>query len=85
VKPADRKLGMDRRISRRDILHGVGALAATSFVPGTVPSSRSGVSMFIQSLQNLRVSIRNSCVYGWTLSRDPERQDHPQSMLRDLR
>jgi len=34
VKPTDRKLGMDRRISRRDILHGVGALAATSLIPG---------------------------------------------------
>ena len=34
MKPADRNLGMGRRISRRDLLHGVGALAATSLVPG---------------------------------------------------
>jgi len=34
VKLTDRNLGMDRRISRRDLLHGVGALAATSLVPG---------------------------------------------------
>jgi len=34
MKPSDRNLGMDRRISRRDLLHGVGALAATSLVPG---------------------------------------------------
>ena len=34
MKPADRNLGMDRRISRRDLLHGVGALAATSLLPG---------------------------------------------------
>ena len=30
----DRKLGMNRNISRRDVLHGVGAIAAASFVPG---------------------------------------------------
>jgi spermidine dehydrogenase len=30
----DRNLGMDRRISRRDILHGFGAIAAATFVPG---------------------------------------------------
>ena len=34
MKISDRKLGMDRRISRRDVLHGFGALAAASFVPG---------------------------------------------------
>ena len=30
----DRDLGMDRPISRRDLLHGIGAMAATSLVPG---------------------------------------------------
>jgi spermidine dehydrogenase len=34
MKFKDRKLGMDRNISRRDVLHGVGAVAAASFVPG---------------------------------------------------
>jgi len=34
VKSEDRNLGMDRPISRRDLLHGVGALAAASLVPG---------------------------------------------------
>jgi spermidine dehydrogenase len=34
MKSKDRKLGMDRRVSRRDILHGFGAVAAASFVPG---------------------------------------------------
>lgn len=33
-KRPDRELGMDRPISRRDILHGFGAVAASSFVPG---------------------------------------------------
>ena len=34
MKTEDRNLGMDRPISRRDLLHGVGALAATSLIPG---------------------------------------------------
>ena len=34
MKSEDRDLGMDRPISRRDLLHGVGALAAASLVPG---------------------------------------------------
>jgi spermidine dehydrogenase len=34
MKPADRNLGMDRTISRRDLLHGMGALAASTLVPG---------------------------------------------------
>jgi spermidine dehydrogenase len=36
MKPGDRDLGMGRRISRRDLLHGVGGLAAASMVPGQV-------------------------------------------------
>jgi len=36
MKPADRDLGMGRRISRRDLLHGVGGLAAASMIPGGV-------------------------------------------------
>jgi spermidine dehydrogenase len=34
MNPKDRKLGMNRHISRRDVLHGVGAFAASSFIPG---------------------------------------------------
>jgi len=34
VNSKDRNLGMDRPISRRDILHGVGVMAAASLVPG---------------------------------------------------
>ncbi|MCZ6779209.1 MAG: NAD(P)-binding protein, partial [Acidobacteria bacterium] len=34
MKPADRNLGMDRSISRRDLLIGMGALAASAFIPG---------------------------------------------------
>lgn len=34
MKSKDRKLGMNEKITRRDVLHGVGAFAAASFVPG---------------------------------------------------
>ena len=34
MKPADRNLGMDRSISRRDLLLGMGAFAACAFLPG---------------------------------------------------
>ncbi len=33
MKPADRDLGMDRSISRRDLLLGMGAYAAGAFIP----------------------------------------------------
>ncbi|MBW2578188.1 MAG: NAD(P)/FAD-dependent oxidoreductase [Deltaproteobacteria bacterium] len=34
MKPTDRNLGMDRPISRRDLLHGMGTLAASTLLPG---------------------------------------------------
>ena len=34
MKAEDRNLGMDRSISRRDVLLGMGALAASTFMPG---------------------------------------------------
>ena len=34
MRSEDRNLGMDRPISRRDLLHGVGALATMSLIPG---------------------------------------------------
>ena len=34
MKSTDRNLGMDRPISRRDLLHGMGALAAGTLLPG---------------------------------------------------
>ena len=33
MNPADRNLGMDRSISRRDLLLGMGAFAASAFIP----------------------------------------------------
>jgi spermidine dehydrogenase len=35
MKPGDRNLGMDRHISRRDLLHGVGALTTGTLLPGS--------------------------------------------------
>jgi len=35
MKPTDRNLGMDHCISRRDLLHGVGALATGTLIPGS--------------------------------------------------
>ena len=34
MKPTDRELGLNRPTSRRDLLHGVVALAASTLVPG---------------------------------------------------
>ena len=34
IKREDRNLGMDRPISRRDVLNGIGALAASTLLPG---------------------------------------------------
>ncbi|MBW2578183.1 MAG: twin-arginine translocation signal domain-containing protein, partial [Deltaproteobacteria bacterium] len=34
MKRSDRELGMNRSISRRDFLNGVGAVAAGTLVPG---------------------------------------------------
>ena len=48
MKPGDRELGLDRRISRRDLLHGFGALAASTFISGrgvaeeTLPLAEAG-------------------------------------------
>ena len=33
-KAEDRNLGMNKAISRRDVLHGIGAVATSSLVPG---------------------------------------------------
>ena len=40
VKTGDRNIGMDRGITRRDILHGAGALAAMSLLPGKLPANQ---------------------------------------------
>ena len=49
MKPSDRDLGMGRGITRRDILHGIGALAAT----GLMPAKLSGAQAAVGSSQSL--------------------------------
>ena len=59
---------MDRRISRRDILHGVGAIAATSMLPGSAAGTamtpgdtvRTGSLEYPPSLTGLRGSHAGS-------------------------
>ena len=41
TKARDRDLGMNREITRRDILHGVGGFAAASIIPGTAMAGAS--------------------------------------------
>ncbi len=40
MKTTDRELGMGRQISRRDLLHGIGGLAAGALVPGQALADR---------------------------------------------
>ena len=36
MKWSDKKLGMHKTISRRDVVHGIGALGAASLIPGSL-------------------------------------------------
>ncbi|MEE9231246.1 MAG: twin-arginine translocation signal domain-containing protein, partial [Acidobacteriota bacterium] len=50
MKPGDRDLGMDRRISRRDFLHGLGAVAAGSMIGGTTLADRSSAARHTEAV-----------------------------------
>ena len=59
MKTEDRNLGMNRPISRRDLLHGVGAIAAASLVPGQlaakeVPAPGIGSASYPPALTGMR-------------------------------
>ncbi len=60
AKYSDRELGMGQKISRRDILHGFGALAAASFIPGisfaneVLAAERSGHPYYPPGLMGMR-------------------------------
>ena len=45
MKQSDRDLGMDHRISRRDFVHGLGALSAASTFPGSILAGQDGNSL----------------------------------------
>ena len=50
MKPGDRDLGMDRPISRRDFLHGLGAVAAGGVLAGTTLTDRSSAATHAEAV-----------------------------------
>ena len=61
---------MDRLISRRDLLHGVGALAATSLVPGQAFADKLGAGRYPPALTGLRGSHVGSFEVAHQLARE---------------
>ena len=61
---------MDRLISRRDLLHGVGALAAISLVPGHAFADKLGAGSYPPALTGLRGSHIGSFEVAHQLARD---------------
>ena len=96
MNPTDRDLGMDRPISRRDLLHGMGALAVSSLVPGraladeTLALERAGVvaAGYPPALTGMRGSHAGSFEVAHQLARDGRREwgaiQEPDSDLYDL-
>ncbi|MCZ6773363.1 MAG: NAD(P)/FAD-dependent oxidoreductase [Proteobacteria bacterium] len=76
MKSTDRNLGMDRRISRRDLPHGVGFLAATSLAPGRALADellgleRAGAGGYPPALTGLRGSHIGSFEAAHALARN---------------
>jgi spermidine dehydrogenase len=93
-KQRDRELGMDRAISRRDILHGFGALAASSFVPGTViadeiiAAEKAGHPYYPPGLTGMRGDHDGSFDVAHKLAREGKRDwgpvEEPDSGVYDL-
>jgi spermidine dehydrogenase len=87
-------LGMDRPISRRDVLHGFGALAASSFVPGTafadavLAAEASGHPYYPPALTGMRGNHDGSFLVPHQLAREGRRDwgpvETPDSDLYDL-
>ena len=83
VKPRDRYIGMDRRISRRDILHGIGAAAAMSLLPGKSPAARDAAlrsdrpRTYPPALTGLRGSHAGSFEVAHELAREGRRDWGP--------
>jgi len=82
-KSRDRDLGMNRRITRRDILHGVGALATAGWMPGKaladqVLASEGGLSAaYPPALTGLRGSHVGSFEVAHELAREGRRDWGP--------
>ena len=85
MKSEDRNLGMERRISRRDLLHGVGALATTSIVPGktladeilALEAVSAGVTGYPPALTGLRGNHIGSFEVAHQLAREDRRDWGP--------
>jgi len=91
VKPKDRNLGMDRPVSRRDVLHGMGALTAGALwtQPGQMfASEHSGVADYPPALTGLRGSHVGSFDVAHQLARRGRRDwgavQRPDSQIYDL-
>ena len=75
-KRSDKALGMQREISRRDVLHGLGAAAAASFVPSAtfaaevLAAERAGQLYYPPSLMGMRGNHDGSFEVGHALARD---------------
>ena len=70
MKQGDRELGMGRRISRRDLLHGIGGLAAASFAPGAILAQTGDpVPYYPPALTGLRGSHAGSFEVAHELAR----------------
>ena len=93
-KRTDRELGMERAISRRDVLHGFGALAASSFVPGAaladevLAAERAGHPYYPPGLTGLRGNHDGSFEVAHALAREGKRDwvpvTEPDSTTYDL-
>ncbi len=83
TKSSDRDLGMNRGITRRDVLHGVGALATASWVPGKalaeqILASEDSLSVaYPPALTGLRGSHIGSFEIAHELARDGRRDWGP--------
>ena len=94
AKHIDKDLGMDRPISRRDVLHGFGALTASSFVPGTVfadevmAAEKAGHPYYPPALTGMRGDHDGSFDVAHKLAREGKRDwgpvEEPDSGLYDL-
>ena len=92
----DRNLGMDRRISRRDILHGLGALATTVLAPGktladeilALETRDAGAAGYPPALTGLRGNHAGSFEVAHSLARqgkgDWGTPEEPDSVVYDL-
>lgn len=82
-KYKDRDLGMERPVSRRDILHGFGAVAASSFVPGValadevLAAETAGSLYYPPGLTGLRGNHDGSFEVAHKLAREGKRDWGP--------